>query len=121
MEIDKIIVALSGIGFSAFIYWYFLMHKEAAVNIAGNVVNILVDGGYKPQVVKVKKDQKITLNFERKDPSTCLEEVVVPDFGKKAFLPLNQTTSIEIEPKKVGEYEFACGMNMFHGKIIVEA
>ncbi|MDQ3099727.1 MAG: cupredoxin domain-containing protein [bacterium] len=120
MEIDKILVAIGGVGFSVFIYWYFLMYKENIVNIAGNVVNIVVDGGYKPQIVRVKKDQKITLNFERKDPSSCLEEVVIPDFGKKAFLPLNQTTSIEIEPKNIGMYEFACGMNMFHGKIIVE-
>jgi plastocyanin domain-containing protein len=120
MEIDKLLVLIGGLGFIGFIYWYFLMYKDKAVSIAGNVIDILVDGGYKPQTVRVRKGQKITLNFNRKDPSSCLEEVVLPDFGKRTFLPLNKITSIEINPKKTGEYEITCGMNMFHGKLIVE-
>jgi plastocyanin domain-containing protein len=119
MQLDKWLVLASGIGFSAFIIKYFLLYKDSVVNITGNVVTIVVDGGYTPQTIKVKKDQKIVLNFNRKDPSSCLEEVVLPDFGKRVFLPLDRTTSIEIEPKKVGEYEISCGMNMFHGKVIV--
>jgi plastocyanin domain-containing protein len=120
MGIDKILVLVGGVGFSVFIYWYFLMYHEKAVAVSGNSVRIRVDGGYIPQSVRVKNGQKITLQFFRVDPSSCLEEVVLPAFGKRAFLPLNETTSLEIEPQKVGEYEISCGMNMFHGKIIVE-
>ena len=120
MEADKIIVLLSGISFSAFIYWYFLAYKEKITTVSGRSITIKVDGGYAPQSIKVKKGTKLTLNFERKDPSTCLEEVVIPDFSKKAFLPLNQTVTVDIEPTKTGEYEFTCGMNMYRGKIIVE-
>ncbi len=119
MEIDKILVLIGGLSFSIYTYWYFIMYQEKLTIINGNVIDIIVDGGYKPQIVKVKKDQKITLNFNRKDPSSCLEEVVLPDFGTRVFLPLNKITTIEIQPKKAGEYEFACGMNMFHGNIIV--
>ena len=35
-------------------------------------------------------------------------------------LPQNQLHQIEFDTSKAGEYEFACGMNMFHGKVIVK-
>lgn len=120
MEIDKVIVIFSGTLIIMFIYSYFLRHKEAAIQVMGNTIHILVNGGYKPQTIVVKKGQKTTLQFERTDPSSCLEEVVLPDFGKRVYLPLNKTTEIEIQPDTVGEYEISCGMNMFHGKIRVE-
>ncbi len=120
MEIDKIIVILAGSLWILFIYSYFLNHKEDAVAVIGSKIHIRVDGGYKPQTISVKKGQKVQLEFERTDPSSCLEEVVLPDFGKRQFLPLNKKTEIEIAPSKTGEYEISCGMNMFHGKIVVE-
>jgi len=32
-------------------------------------------------------------------------------------LSLNQTTEIRITPERTGEFDFSCGMNMFHGKL----
>ena len=61
------------------------------------------------------------LNFFRKDPSSCLEKVLLPDFHKALDLALNQTTSVEIMPEKPGEYIFTCGMNMYRGVVKVEA
>ena len=60
------------------------------------------------------------INFIRKDSNSCLEEVVMPDFNIRRHLPLNERVTIEILPKKKGVFVYACGMNMFHGKIIVE-
>lgn len=119
MELDKIIVLLLSILGIGFTYWFFLMKKEEVVKVSGTVVEVLVDGGYKPSSFSIKKNTPTTLTFLRKDPSSCLEEVVLPDFKKRAFLPLNKKISIEITAKKAGEYDFACGMNMFHGKIVV--
>ena len=62
----------------------------------------------------------LNLNFIRKDSNSCLEEVVMPDFNIRRHLPLNERVTIEILPKKKGVFVYACGMNMFHGKIIVE-
>ena len=118
MQIDNIIVTVAGIGIIGFIYWFFLMKKEKAV-VGGDVVDIKVDGGYSPDTISVAKGKKTTLRFTRKDPSSCLEEVVIPEFKVRKFLPLNQAVSIELSPEKAGEYEFVCGMNMFHGKLIV--
>lgn len=118
MQLDKIIVAISGIAGIFFIYWFFLMKKEQVVEVE-NSVNILVDGGYSPNTIAISKGKTTQLNFFRKDPSTCLEEVVLSEFKIKKYLPLNKTVSISITPEKVGTYNIVCGMNMFHGKIIV--
>ena len=119
MQLDNIIVTIVGISAIAVIYWFFLMKKEKAV-IVGDVVDITVEGGYSPDTISITKGQKTILRFTRKDPSSCLEEVVVPEFKIRKFLPLNQIVSVELKPEKAGEYEFVCGMNMFHGKIIVK-
>lgn len=117
---DKAIVAIFGIGGIALTYWFFLMKKEdEAVAVGTNAVDIIVEGGYSPSVVAVSRGKPVTLNFIRKDPSSCLEEVVIPEFKIRAHLPLNQKTPVVISPKKEGTYEISCGMNMFHGKIIV--
>ena len=119
MTIDKMFVAifsLLGVGFT---YWFFLMKKEKAVSVNGSSIDILVRGGYEPSVIEVPKGKITRINFLRKDPSSCLEEVVLSDFKIRKYLPLNEKVSIEITPKKSGEFPFSCGMNMFHGKIVV--
>ena len=58
--------------------------------------------------------------FDRKDPSTCLDQVVLPEFGAHLDLPLHEKTVVTVQPNESGEFGFACGMNMFHGKIIVD-
>lgn len=94
------------------------MKKEEIVKVK-NEIEIVVNGGYKPGIIELPVNKKTTLNFIRKDPSSCLEEVVLSDFKIKKFLPLNKKVSIELNPKEKGEYAFSCGMNMYHGKLIV--
>ena len=118
MSIDKIIVTITGLAGIAFTYWFFLMKKEKEV-VVRDSVNIIVSGGYSPEVVSIPFGKTTKLNFIRKDPSSCLEEVVLGDFKVRKYLPLNQRVSIEITPQKQGEYTYSCGMNMVHGKIRV--
>lgn len=121
MEIDTLFVALFSLGGIAFTYWFFLMKKEeAAVAVRNNSVDITVEGGYSPNVISVPNGKPTTITFTRKDPSSCLEEVVLGDFKIRKYLPLNQKVAITITPQKTGEFGYTCGMNMFHGKIIVE-
>ena len=119
MTPDKIIVAFFSLAGIAFTYWFFLMRSEKEVVISDSV-DIIVDGGYQPEVISIQKEKTTTLNFIRKDPSSCLEEVLIPDFRIRKYLPINEKVSIPITPKKAGTYEISCGMNMFHGKIIVK-
>jgi plastocyanin domain-containing protein len=56
----------------------------------------------------------------RTDSNNCLEEVILSDFKIRKHLPLNQKVSVTITPQVEGEFDYACGMNMYHGKIIVK-
>jgi len=118
MNMDKIIVLFFGIVSIIFTYWFFFMKKINTVQAEGTV-NILVDGGYKPDQIVIPFGKTTKLVFERKDSNTCLEEVVLSDFKIRKFLVLNEKTEIEINPTKKGEFDFSCGMGMFHGKLIV--
>lgn len=119
MSLDKIIVIISGIFGIVFTYWFFLMKKDEVVSVT-DTVDITVEGGYSPEVISIPQGKATKINFIRKDASSCLEEVVLGDFKIRKFLPLNKKVTLEIKPQKKGEYDYACGMNMFHGKIIVQ-
>ncbi len=119
MSIDEIIVIIIGVLSITLTYWFFLMKKEKEVSVE-NEVDITVSGGYSPEVISIKKGKLTKINFLRTDPTDCLEEVVLADFKIKKYLPLNQKVTVEITPQKEGEFGFACGMNMYHGKIIVK-
>lgn len=100
-------------------YWFFLMKKESPAEEVEQRVKIRVEGGYQPSVIQVQQGKTVTLEFFRTDPSSCLEEVVIPDFKVRQFLPLQQSVAITVTPSKKGEYQFHCGMNMYFGKIKV--
>ena len=116
---DKILVLFFGFLSIFFTYWFFFMKKINTVQAEGTI-DILVDGGYKPERISIPYGQSTKLVFNRKDSSPCLEEVILGDFKVRKFLPLNEKTEIEIKPTKKGEFNFSCGMGMFHGKLIVK-
>lgn len=118
MSLDKILVSLVGVLGIIFTFWFFLMKKEKEVEVSGEI-DVVVEGGYNPEVISIPKGKTTKLNFIRKDSSSCLEEVVLGDFKIRKFLPLNQKVSVEVTPQKTGEFKFSCGMNMYHGKIVV--
>jgi plastocyanin domain-containing protein len=121
---NKIGVTLGGLGLIGAELWWFVLSKPKSrkASTQGGVqeVTVTVDGGYEPSQIVVQAGQPVRLNFYRKDPSSCLEEVRLPDFRIAQQLVLNQTTPVEFTPDKPGRYEFACGMNMFRGFIEVQ-
>ena len=40
--------------------------------------------------------------------------------GWQQDLPLNEPQEFELDTSKAGEVDFACGMNMFKGKVVIE-
>lgn len=121
---NKVLVTLGGLGLIGLELWWFLLSKpksRKAVAAGGlQEVTVTVDGGYEPSQIVVQVRQPVRLNFDRKDPNRCLEEVRFPDFHIAQELPLNQTTAIEFTPNTPGRYEFTCGMNMFRGVVEVQ-
>jgi plastocyanin domain-containing protein len=121
---NKVAVTLGGLGLIGLELWWFLLSKpksrQAMIAAGIQEVTITVDGGYEPSQIVVQAGQPVRLNFDRKDPSGCLEEVRFPDFRIAQVLPLHQVTPIEFTPDKPGKYEFTCGMNMFRGVVEVQ-
>ncbi|HBE47784.1 MAG TPA: hypothetical protein DDW76_02950 [Cyanobacteria bacterium UBA11369] len=116
-------VTAGGLALIGLEIWWFILSKsksQTAANSDGiQEVNITVDGGYEPSRVVVNAGQLVRLNFLRRDPSACLEQVTFPDFHIAKDLELNRVTTVEFTPQKPGQYTFACGMNMFRGSIEV--
>jgi plastocyanin domain-containing protein len=124
MSATQIIVTLVGVGAIGWIVWYFWLWKGesvAAQTGAGGIqiVDVTVKGGYQPASIVVEAGRPVRLNFTRRESTPCGEEVVLPEFGRRAHLPEDRTIPIEVTPERPGEYEFTCGMHMYKGKIIV--
>ena len=120
----EIAVTVAGLALIAWVNWYFFLSggPAAAATRSGNlqIARIEVDNGYAPSVIRVTAGQPVRLEFHRVDGSSCTEEVVIPDFGIRRFLPNGQVTPVDFTPAAAGAYEFACGMGMVRGRIIVD-
>jgi plastocyanin domain-containing protein len=124
MNINDILVIAGGLGAIALVNWYFLFSSRAAVGASatgrGQEVRILVKGGYEPGTVRLKRGRPARLVFDRQERSSCSEEVVLPAFGVRKFLPAFEQTAVDITPDETGTFDITCGMSMLHGKIVVE-
>ena len=121
----NIIVTIICIALIAFILIWFFKKPEKSGQKAQQKkgyqeIRVEVMGGYTPGTIILKKSQPARIIFDRKDPSPCLDQIVFPDFGVHADLPMGDQYVVEITPEEAGEYGFSCGMNMMHGKMIVE-
>ena len=125
MTTAQVVVTLLGFAAVVWVNWYFFVAGRGAAALATSEgvgpqrVRIEVKGGYSPAVVRVRAGRPVLLEFHRDETSSCTEEVVLPDFGIRTYLPPHRTTSVTFTPAE-GTYEFACGMGMVRGKIIAE-
>jgi plastocyanin domain-containing protein len=121
----KISVVLGGLTLIGAELWWFLGRKQqqqqATQSNGVQAVLITVDGGYRPDRIVVVVNEPVQLSFDRLDSNSCLDEVLIPDFGISTRLPVGKITTVEFTPTKVGKYTFTCGMRMFRGSIEVTA
>ncbi len=125
MSLDQIAVLVGGIAAIAWVNWYFFVARQssAAATLTDSgvqEVRIVVAGGYTPQVIRVKAGRPVRLVFDRRETNPCSEEIVIPDFGIRRFLPSGEKTVVELSPGGPGVHEMTCGMGMLHGKVMVE-
>jgi len=126
MDGTEWMVAIGGVAAIAWVNWYFFLAGRRPVAAAASAqggtqeVTIQVRGGYDPAQVRVRAGSPVRLVFDRQETSGCSEEVVIPDFGIRRFLPAHQKTAVEITPREPGAHEFTCGMGMLRGRLIVE-
>lgn len=124
MSTTQWIVLLLGIAGIAWVNWYFFLaeRKALAASTRGGTqeVEIRVEGGYDPGVVRLKRGVPARLVFDRQETSSCSEEIVLPAFGIRKFLPAFKKTAVELTPNETGTFDITCGMSMLHGKLVVE-
>jgi len=120
----EILVTGLGVALIASLSWFFFGPKRgrrAEVRGGMQEVEITVKGGYSPNLIRVKEGVPLRLIFDRQENSDCSSRVVFPDFGVSRSLAAFGRTTVELMPARVGEFGFACGMNMLHGTLVVEA
>ena len=125
MDTTAIIVTVVGLGLVAFVLWYFFFSARqtaSAVSSSSGVqeIDIMVKGGYSPDIIEVEKGKPVLLNFYRDEENSCSGELLMPDFSIRRDLPAFKTTLVELLPEKAGTFPFTCGMGMLRGSLVVK-
>ena len=76
--------------------------------------------GYKPETVTFKQGKPAQLKFIPSDNMGCMNEVVFKELGIVEELDGKKEVTVDIPADKPGTYNYACGMDMFHGKVVVK-
>ena len=87
--------------------------REQRVKIA------VTEKGFVPAVVTVQSGRPVTLLVMRRTARTCATELVLKTHGINEKLPLGKTVVIRFTPEQPGTLDYACAMDMYHGKIVV--
>lgn len=76
--------------------------------------------GYRPDIVTFKQGKPAQLKFISSDNMGCMTEVVSKDLNFDEKLDGKKEVTIDVPTDKPGTYNYACGMDMFHGKVVVK-
>ncbi|GFI59431.1 hypothetical protein IMSAG044_00315 [Lactobacillaceae bacterium] len=76
--------------------------------------------GYKTETVTFKQGKPAKLKFIPSDNMGCMNEVVFKELGIDEKLDGKKEVTVDIPTDKPGTYNYACGMDMFHGKVVVK-
>lgn len=81
---------------------------------------VVTDKGFEPAQIMVEKDRPIALTVTRKTDQTCAKEIVFKGLDVRRELPLNQDVRIDLPARSAGTLEYACGMDMLKGSLVVQ-
>lgn len=76
--------------------------------------------GFTPNEIQITKGSFNKLAFVRLDTENCADEVVFKSLNIKKKLPVGEVVLVDLPKDFSGEINYACGMDMFKGKIVVE-
>ena len=122
MRIISILIAILIIGF---IIWWFFIRKVNDIEAAKTSKNkqkaqIIIQGAYSPSTLVLQKGIPAEVEFVQKDSTACLAEIKSGDLALDKKLAPGEKVSIKVPTDQIGEYNYSCGMNMFHGKVVVK-
>lgn len=76
--------------------------------------------GYKPNTITFKEGKPAQIKFIPTDNMGCMNEVSFKSLGIDKKLDGQKEVTVDIPTDKPGEYNFACSMDMFKGKVVVK-
>lgn len=71
--------------------------------------------GYSPNIIRIKKDEKVNLTLKSTDAFSCASAFRIPSLGIAKNLAPNDTQLISFTPTKIGQIPFTCSMGMYRG------
>ncbi|MDI3313081.1 MAG: heavy metal translocating P-type ATPase [Mycobacterium sp.] len=119
--VDVIVLTGAALAIAVLAWFFFAPRRARAAALTDGVqhVRITVLGGYSPNVVEVRQGIPVEIEFDRQESGDCTSRVVFPDLQVGAALPAHRRTRVRFTPRRAGSFDFACGMNMTHGTLVV--
>src|SRR5262245_40174965 len=121
--VAELLVTAAGIAAIALAARFFFAPRAAAAAAVTDGVReagIVVRGGYEPAVVRASAGVPLRLVFDRQEDGDCSSRVVFPSLGINRWLAPHARTAVDVPTTAPGAFEFACGMNMLHGSLVLE-
>ncbi|MFD5393241.1 heavy metal translocating P-type ATPase [Streptomyces sp. NPDC127097] len=121
--IDVVVIVAASVVLAGLGWFFFGPRRARTARLEGGVqrVEVTVRGGYRPDVIRVRQGVPVELVFDRQESGECTSRVIFPDLRVSAGLPAFARTTVRVSPDRAGAFGFACGMNMIHGTLLVEA
>jgi Cu+-exporting ATPase len=122
MTSDVAVVLGAVLAMAGLSYFFFGPKQTRRATMRGGVQQIVVTikGGYTPDLIRVRRGVPVRVTFDRREAGDCTSRVVFPDLHVSKSLPAFTRTVVEFTPEEPGRFEFACGMNMIHGTLVVD-
>jgi hypothetical protein len=76
-------------------------------------------GTYDKTQITVKKGIPVNFSFTAERSSGCGKALYIPEFNIRLVSGNGETKSAVFTPEKAGKFVYRCGMDMFHGELIV--
>ena len=119
---DLVVIVGAVIAIAALGWFFFAPRRARRAGLENGVqrIEVRVRGGYSPDVIAVRAGIPVELVFDRQESGDCTSRVVFPSLQASAALPAFERTMVRLGPQQPGQVDFACGMNMIHGRLVVE-
>ncbi|MBB1095042.1 cupredoxin domain-containing protein [Limosilactobacillus sp. BG-MG3-A] len=89
----------------------------------GQIKKVVVNAenhGYKPETVTFKQGKPAQIKFIPSENMGCMDQIVFKDLGIDKKLDGKKEVTVDIPTDKPATYSYACGMDMFHGRVVVK-
>ncbi|MBT8894526.1 copper-binding protein [Lactobacillus delbrueckii subsp. bulgaricus] len=123
MLVNGLVILAAAALIGLIIWWFFgnfqKSSQQADLANGRQEGQVVVKGGYESEVLYLKQGVPAEVTFKMEDKTACLSHVVFSSLGVDKDLSKEKLAKVQIPTDKAGEIDYACGMDMFHGKIVV--